>query len=67
LAIYVLRRASTPADDPRIVRGLAWLKANQRESGHWYTRSLFKDNKHYLSHAGTAMAVMAITSCGVSE
>lgn len=66
-AIYVLRRAGTPADDPRIVRGLAWLKANQRESGRWYTRSLFKDNKHYLSHAGTAMAIMALTSCGVSE
>jgi squalene-hopene/tetraprenyl-beta-curcumene cyclase len=67
LAIYILRRTGTPADDPRITHGLAWLKANQRESGRWYTRSLFKDNKHYLSHAGTAMAVMALTSCGVSE
>jgi len=66
-AIYSLRRAGTPADDPRIIRGLAWLKSNQRESGRWYTRSLFKDNKHYLSHAGTAMAVMALTSCGVNE
>jgi squalene-hopene/tetraprenyl-beta-curcumene cyclase len=67
LAIYVLRRSGTPADDPRIARGIAWLKANQRESGRWFTRSLFKDNKHYLSHAGTAMAVMALTACGVSE
>ncbi|HEX5103800.1 MAG TPA: squalene--hopene cyclase [Pirellulaceae bacterium] len=67
LAIFILRRMGTPANDPRIVRGIAWLKANQRESGRWYTRSLFKDNKHYLSHAGTAMAVLALTSCGISD
>jgi squalene-hopene/tetraprenyl-beta-curcumene cyclase len=67
LAIYIFRRTGTPADDPRIARGIAWLKANQRESGRWFTRSLFKDNKHYLTHAGTAMAVLALTSCGEVE
>ena len=67
LAIYVLRRSGAAADDPRVSRGLTWLKSNQRESGRWFTRSLFKDNKHYLSHAGTAMAVLALTSCGVTE
>lgn len=67
LAIYVLRRSGTPADDPRIARGIGWLKSNQRESGRWFTRSLFKDNKHYLSHAATAMAVLALTSCGETE
>jgi squalene-hopene/tetraprenyl-beta-curcumene cyclase len=65
--IYVLRRSGTAADDAHIARGIAWLKANQRESGLWFTRSLFKDNKHYLSHAGTAMAVLALTSCGVTD
>ena len=67
LAIFILRRTGTPADEPQVARGLAWLKANQRESGRWYTRSLFKDNKHYLSHAGTTMAVMALSACGVTE
>ncbi len=62
-AIYVLRKTGVPASDSAIQKGLAWLKDNQRESGRWFTRSLFKDNKHYLTHAGTAMAVMAIQSC----
>lgn len=58
--IYVLRRAGVPASDPRLKRGIAWLKSNQRASGRWFTRSLYKDNKHYISHAATAMAIMAI-------
>lgn len=62
--IYVLRRAGVPADNPSIQKGVVWLKANQRESGRWYSRSLYKDNKHYLSHAGTAFAVMALVECG---
>ena len=37
------------------------MKANQRESGRWFTRSLVNDdNKHYLAHIGSAFAVMAI-------
>lgn len=58
--IFVLRQAGVPANDPAIVKGIAWLKANQRESGRWYARSLFRDNKHYLSHAGSMFAVMAL-------
>src|SRR5688572_30673463 len=61
--IYVLRRAGVPVNDPALQKGVAWLKSNQRESGRWFTRSLFKDNKHYLSHAGTAFAVMALVEC----
>jgi squalene-hopene/tetraprenyl-beta-curcumene cyclase len=59
-SLYVLHRAKVGADDPRVKSGLAWLKANQRESGRWFTRSLYRDNKHYLSHAGSAFAVMAL-------
>ena len=62
-SIFVLRRAGLAANDPAVVQGVAWLKANQRESGRWYTRSLFRDNKHYLSHAGSAFAVMALQAC----
>ena len=61
--IYVLRQAGIPANNPALVKGIAWLKSNQRESGRWFSRSLYKDNKHYLSHAGSAFAVMAIQAC----
>jgi squalene-hopene/tetraprenyl-beta-curcumene cyclase len=61
--IYVLRRAGLPADDARLQRGVAWLKAHQRESGRWFTRSLHKDSKHFITHAATAFAVMALAAC----
>jgi squalene-hopene/tetraprenyl-beta-curcumene cyclase len=62
-AIFILREAGVPANDPALIKGIAWLKANQRESGRWFTRSLYRDNKHYLSHAGSMFAVMAIQAC----
>jgi squalene-hopene/tetraprenyl-beta-curcumene cyclase len=61
--IYVLRRGGLPADHPKVKQGVAWLKANQRVSGRWFTRSLSRDNKHFISHAGTAFAVLALVSC----
>jgi squalene-hopene/tetraprenyl-beta-curcumene cyclase len=61
--MYALRRSGVPADDPALQQGVAWLKANQRESGRWFTRSLARDDTHYLSHAGSAFAVMALTAC----
>lgn len=61
--LYALRRADVASSDAVIRNGVKWLKSNQRESGRWYTRSLFKDNHHFISHAGTAMAVMALKSC----
>jgi squalene-hopene/tetraprenyl-beta-curcumene cyclase len=62
-SIYVLRRAGVAAGHERLQRGIAWLKSSQRASGRWYTRSLNKDSKHFISHAGTAFAVMAIAAC----
>ncbi len=61
--VYVLRRTGVPADHPKLQAGVAWLKSHQRISGRWYTRSLATDNLHYLSHAGSAFAVMALTAC----
>jgi squalene-hopene/tetraprenyl-beta-curcumene cyclase len=62
--VFVLHRAGVPADEPALTKGIAWLKANQRESGRWFTRSLVNDdNKHYLTHIGSAFAVMAIQAC----
>ncbi len=59
--LFVLQQAGRPSTDPNIARGLTWLKANQRASGRWHTRSLNKDSQHFLSHAGTAFAIMALS------
>ena len=63
LMVYVLRQASVGMDDPAVKNGVAWLKANQRESGRWYTRSLNNDRDHYITNAGTAFAVLALNAC----
>jgi squalene-hopene/tetraprenyl-beta-curcumene cyclase len=63
-AVYVLRMAQLPAQHPQIQRGIAWLKTHQRASGRWYTRSAAKDSKHYITHDGTAWALMALAACG---
>jgi squalene-hopene/tetraprenyl-beta-curcumene cyclase len=63
LVLYVLRQAGVKATEKPIQRGVAWLKANQRESGRWFTRSLNRDGRHYISNAGTAFAILAIKAC----
>lgn len=67
LITYVLRQARIPAKDPRIQESIAWMKANQRESGKWFTRSLNADRAHYIANAGTAFCLMALHSCGASD
>lgn len=62
--VFVLRQAGVPADDARLQRGVEWLKDHQRESGRWITRSLKEDSQHFISHCGTAYALMALASCG---
>jgi squalene-hopene/tetraprenyl-beta-curcumene cyclase len=64
LVVFVLRQAGVPAEREEMHRGVAWLKANQRESGRWFTQSLNTDRTHFISHAGTAFAVLALTACG---
>jgi squalene-hopene/tetraprenyl-beta-curcumene cyclase len=63
-ALFILRKAGVPTTEPAVQRGVAWLKKHQRASGRWFTRSLNKDNEHFISHAGSAMAVMALAECG---
>ncbi|MHC4597110.1 MAG: prenyltransferase/squalene oxidase repeat-containing protein, partial [Planctomycetota bacterium] len=65
--IYVLRRAGVPAEDPRIQKGIDWLKTHQRASGCWFTRSPYRDNKHHITNAGTAYAILALAACGQTE
>jgi squalene-hopene/tetraprenyl-beta-curcumene cyclase len=63
-AIHVLRAAGVPAGDPRIRKGVKWLKTHQRASGRWFTRSPEKDSRHYITHSGTAYAILALAACG---
>jgi squalene-hopene/tetraprenyl-beta-curcumene cyclase len=67
LALIVLRASGTPADDPQIQRGVAWLKANQRASGRWWTRSLNTDAWHFITYSGTAFPLLALQMCEPSS
>lgn len=61
---FVLLQAGVKADDPAVAGGVRWLKANQRESGRWYTRSLNNDKAHYITNAGCAFCVLALSEAG---
>jgi squalene-hopene/tetraprenyl-beta-curcumene cyclase len=63
LAVVVLREAGVAKDDPRIVKAIAWLKSNQRESGRWWTRSLNTDQYHFITYSGTAFPIWALAVC----
>ncbi len=63
LVVFVLREAGVAADDPAIQRGITWLKSHQRASGRWFTRSLNDDEAHYITNAGSCLAVMALWRC----
>ncbi|WP_417744096.1 prenyltransferase/squalene oxidase repeat-containing protein [Rosistilla oblonga] len=64
LVIVISRELGVPADDPRLQRGIEWLLTNQRESGKWFTRSPVNDAGNLISNTGTALAVLALQSCG---
>ena len=63
-ALYTLRQAQIPSANKIIRQGVNWLKTRQRESGRWFTHSPRRNGKHYISQAGTSMALMALDSCG---
>ena len=63
LALLVLRAAGVPKEQKFIQRGVEWLKANQRESGRWWTRSLNTDKSHYITYTGTAYPLLALMKC----
>lgn len=64
LVIVISRELGTPADDPRMKRGIEWLLSNQRESGKWFTRSPVNDAGNLISNTGSAFAVLALQACG---
>ena len=59
-AVHVLTESGVTRSDPRLVRGRQWLKDHQRESGRWYTNSPRRNTKHYISHAATNLALLAL-------
>lgn len=64
LAIVLMRQNDIPASDPRIARGLNWLKHQQRESGRWWMHSLYRGNYHYTTYIATVQALKAFEACG---
>lgn len=64
LAVVLLRQSNVPTSDPRVQRGLAWLRREQRESGRWWMHSLYRGNYHYITYIATAQALKAFALCG---
>ena len=60
LALVLLSAQGVPTSDPAVQRGLQWLKANQRQSGRWWTKSLNTDKWHFITYTGTLYPVMAL-------
>lgn len=63
LAIVLMRQSGVPASDPRIQRGLHWLKREQRISGRWWMHSLYRGNYHYITYIATTQALKALALC----
>ena len=63
-AIVLLREAGIPAADERLRKGIVWLKENQRVSGRWWMKSLFRNTYHYSTYISTAQALRALALCG---
>ena len=67
LITFVLQEAGVPRNDAQLQRGLSWLMSNQTAQGFWPASSVNK-RKHlssntgrFMSDAGTAFAVLALT------
>lgn len=59
-SVYVLMETGADVEGEMVRRALTWLEGNQRASGAWFTRSPRRDGRHYISHAATAFALMAL-------
>jgi len=64
LALLALRNAGLASDDPRLRRGVAWLKSNQRASGRWFLPSFSDRSDNLISNAATAFALLGLEACG---
>jgi squalene-hopene/tetraprenyl-beta-curcumene cyclase len=62
-AIVLLRESGVPTSDPRIQRGITWLKENQRATGRWWMYSLYRGNLNYITYISTAQDLRALALC----
>ncbi len=67
VVVFALEQAGVPRGEPRLARGVEWLKSNQEKTdGRWLAYSLNKkrdlssDVGRFMSDAATAYAVMAL-------
>jgi squalene-hopene/tetraprenyl-beta-curcumene cyclase len=65
--LHVVQTAGVPMDEPKLAKGLAWLKCNQATSGEWRSASLNKKRDpathvgKFMTDAATAFAVLALS------
>ncbi len=65
--LHALQTAGIPKSDPKIAKGLNWLRANQSPSGEWTGISLNKERDpathvgRLMSDAATAYAILALS------
>ena len=64
LVMVIARELGVPADDARLQRGIKWIRANQRESGKWFTQSPVNDAGNLISKVGSAYVILALQACG---
>ncbi len=63
LAICLLRESGVSAADPRLQKGIAWLKSELRVTGRWWMHSLYRGNYHFSTYIATAKAMQALAMC----
>ena len=63
-AVILLRGENVPASDPRIQQAVAWLKREQRVSGRWWMRTMFRETYSYITYIATAKSLTALAACG---
>lgn len=62
--VVVARELGIPKDDPRLRRGIDWIRSHQRESGKWFTRSPVTECGNLMSNVGSAYVILAMQACG---
>ncbi len=74
--IYVLRQAGVPATRRELVRGVDWLRSQQRVSGRWFTPSHAAGQMTeggvgtrdlYIQNLGTAFTLLALKACEATD
>jgi len=63
-AVILLRGENVPASDTRIQHAVAWLKQEQRVSGRWWMRTMYRETYSYITYISTAKSLTALAACG---